>query len=111
MEEQHAQSTGNLHKRLFALTSIDESLKDKIGLAKRKRDFLAHHFFRERAVEFASRSGRNKMIAELWADTEYFQALDREVDAEVAKARTALGIREELLAEYVKRTIDNIDRS
>jgi hypothetical protein len=63
MSNQHAQTLGNLIKRVEGLTALDEHLKERIRDAKKRRDFLSHHYFRERAQEFAGMNGRNKMIA------------------------------------------------
>ena len=52
LTKQHTLSLGNLIKRVQALAEMGADLKAQIVEAKARRDFLAHHFFRARAVEF-----------------------------------------------------------
>jgi hypothetical protein len=44
---------------------MDDGIEEIMGRAVEKRNFLIHHFFRERAFEFVTASGRQRMIAEL----------------------------------------------
>jgi hypothetical protein len=87
MAKQHAQSLGNLLKRVQTLAIMDDRLKALIADAKARRDFLAHHFFRERAVEFNKRDGRDKMIAELSAARLVFEEVDTTLAATSSQPR------------------------
>lgn len=101
MECQHAQTLGNLIKRISALPELSDNLKEKLRDAKKRRDFLGHHYFRERAVEFSNRAGRDKMIAELHNDGAFFEAIDRALYAELAPTREKLGMSGEKFQEYL----------
>lgn len=92
MEDQHAQTLGNLIKRVSALPNLSDDLKERFRHAKRRRDFLGHHFFRERAVEFSNRAGRDVMIAELNENAEMFESIDNDLHAELAPVRAKLGM-------------------
>lgn len=101
MENQHAQTLGNLIKRISALPELSDDLKERLREAKRRRDYLGHHYFRDRAVEFNDRRGRDKMIAELHSDGEMFEAIDRVLYAELAPIRAKLGMDGEKFQEYL----------
>src|SRR5690349_13125441 len=51
-EEQHSQTFGNILKRLRAAYPISAELANALQIGKSHRDFLAHHFYRERALDF-----------------------------------------------------------
>ncbi|MFD9902471.1 hypothetical protein [Mesorhizobium sp. NPDC059025] len=101
MEDQHAQTLGNLIKRVSELPELSNSLKERLKAAKKRRDFLGHHYFRERAVEFSSRNGRDKMIAELHDDGDIFEVIDRDLYAELASIREKLGMSSEKFQKYL----------
>jgi hypothetical protein len=103
MHNQHAQTLGNLIKRVAALPEISEPFVEKLREAKKRRDFLGHHYFRERAVEFAKREGRDQMIVELHADGEMFEALDHELKKELGPVREKLGMNSPRFQEWMNR--------
>jgi hypothetical protein len=71
-ERQFSQTLGNLIRALQKATKIPPDLDFKLGHAKGRRDFLAHHFFRVRARLFASPEGRDSLIHELKKDQKLF---------------------------------------
>lgn len=101
MENQHAQTLGNLIKRVSVLPELSDGIKDRLKEAKKRRDFLGHHYFRERAVEFSNRTGRDKMIAELNEDGDMFEAIDRDIYAELTPIREKLGMSSENFQKYI----------
>lgn len=108
LADQHAQTLGNLRKRLFASSLIEDALKAEIDEVKEKRGFIAHHYFRERAVEFVTRSGRDQMIAELDEIGSYIDAVAHKVDAVIEKAQVDLGIKPEVIAAYTRHFMDSV---
>jgi hypothetical protein len=48
MERQHAQTPGNLLKRVSGLAALPAHLQTLVVEAKAKRDVLAHHYFRSK---------------------------------------------------------------
>jgi hypothetical protein len=103
MEEQFAQTMGNLIKRINAFANFDDALKARLVDAKKRRDFLAHHFWREKSVEFFTAEGRSKMRDELMMDAEQFGQLDRDIDAAAKTMRERLGIDDRVIDEYNER--------
>jgi hypothetical protein len=107
LADQHAQTLGNLRKRLFQSSLLDDELKAAIDEAKKKRDFIAHHYFRERAIEFATRPGRDQMIAELDETGTYLQHVAEKIDAVIEKAQRDLGIDPKVIQDYSERFMKN----
>ena len=108
LADQHAQTLGNLRKRLFASSLLDDALKADIDEAKKKRDFISHHYFRQRAVEFATRVGRDQMIAELDEIGNFLEAVTHKVDDVIEKAQLDLGVKPETIAAYTKRFLESV---
>ncbi|CDZ63543.1 Hypothetical protein NGAL_HAMBI2605_25270 [Neorhizobium galegae bv. orientalis] len=106
MESQHAQTLGNLIKRVSALPELSDTLKERLRDAKKRRDFLGHHYFREKAIEFSNRTGRDEMIAELHNDGDMFEAIDRDLYAELAPIREKLGMDGENFQKYLAQFYD-----
>lgn len=111
LSDQHAQTLGNLRKRLFGSSLLDDALKVEIDEAKKKRDFIAHHYFRERALEFATRAGRDQMIAELNEIGSHLGRVAQMVDVVIEKAQINLGIEPEIIATYSKRLMESVGLS
>lgn len=91
MEDQFAQTMGNLMRRVEKFSAFDDVLKARIADAKKRRDFLTHHFWRERSIDFATSAGRERMREELNTDADMFEKLDRDIDAASAPLRATLG--------------------
>jgi len=108
--DQFSQTMGNLLKRLSASLPINETLKENITKAKGRRDFLSHHFFREHSVNFVTRAGRDKMIAELEADRELFRSVDKELQEATKPVRQRLGIKDEWLQAHTAKIIERLER-
>jgi hypothetical protein len=103
MDDQFAQTMGNLMRRVEKFGGFDDALKTRIADAKKRRDFLTHHYWRERSVDFATSAGRERMREELNADAEMFEKLDRDIDAASAPLRASLGIKDEILEDYNRK--------
>lgn len=101
LKNQFAQSLGNLITRLDRVYGIPEELKLIIAEGKKMRDHLAHHYFRERATDFVTRDGRDRMIAELSAMTDAFHDMDGRIQELTQPIKRKLGIREEALNRFM----------
>ena len=110
MDDQFAQTMGNLMKRVERFGGFDDALKARIGDAKKRRDFLTHHYWRERSIDFATSAGRERMREELNADAEMFEKLDRDIDAASAPLRADLGLKEEMLEDYSRKFMERVKR-
>jgi hypothetical protein len=86
---------GNIIRRVDALPYFNDSLKVRIKVAKQRRDFLAHSYWRERSIELATEKGRAMMQSELHEDAKIFGILDKDIEAALKPAREWLGIDDE----------------
>jgi hypothetical protein len=105
LADQFAQSLGNLVRRMETVVGIPPELKATIAEGKKLRDFLAHHYFRERASDFMHRRGRDRMIAELTDIRERFREMDRQIEALLAPIKNNLGIPQGMLDRYTTEAL------
>ncbi len=112
MDQQFEQTLGRLIRGLSSVTTVPNDLEGLLTEALKKRNFLTHHFFRERAELFMSRHGREKMIQELERAQKIFDAADERL-TEIAKPlREKYGLSDERLKpfeeQYFKRFEDDL---
>jgi hypothetical protein len=107
MDQQFEQTLGRLIQSLRTATSVPTDLENILADALKTRNFLAHHFFRERAESFMSRDGREKMIQELERAQKLFEVADERLSAVAKPLREKYGLSDERLKpfeeEYFKR--------
>jgi hypothetical protein len=108
MSRQHAQTLGKLIKRAQELVDMGASLKALIAEAKVQRDFLAHHFWRERAEWFASRRGRDNLIAELKKATGQFDAVDHALTKFMQPHYDQIGLTQEVFAANTAKYLQSL---
>lgn len=103
MNQQFEKTLGRLIRGLRAITSVPTDLEDLLNNALKTRNFLAHHFFRERAESFMSRKGREEMIEELDQAQTLFSLADEKL-AEVADPlREKYGLTDERLIPFQQK--------
>lgn len=111
-DQNFRQTLGQMITALRKVTTVPTKLETLLAEALHKRNWLAHHYFRERAEQFMSASGRDHMIAEL----EDVQKLFREADLQLEEISRPLmekyGYTEAKLAaafeELRRRTRDDL---
>ena len=103
MVKHFAQTMGSIIKRVAQLADFDDVLKKRIFDANARRNYLVHHYWRENAVPFAQAEGRTKMIAELFADTQRFEQLDKDIRAAMKPTREMIGIKDEWLDRWIAK--------
>ena len=107
MNHQHAKTRGNLITALQELVQMEPELTENLA-AKARRNFLVHHFFRDRAELFATRHGRDKMIAEADEALALFDKVDRNLDKFMQPHRAKMGISEAAPQAETERCIRSI---
>ncbi len=95
MDSQFAKTMGNIIRRIDALPYFNDELKSRIKIEKKRRDLLAHSYWREKSIGFATEKGRAMMQNELHADAKTFGILDKDIEAALKPARERLGIDDE----------------
>jgi hypothetical protein len=108
MDNQFAQTMGNLIRRVTAFAGFDEGMKARIVAAKQRRDYLTHHYWREHSVEFSTSAGRATMMEELHANMDMFRQLDRDIEAATKHIRESIGMDDKVVEAYVKRQMERI---
>ena len=88
----HKKTLGQLLKEVGVVVEHDPATEQLVETALKKRNFLAHHYFWERASEFVSSKGRAQMIAELEELRDLFQRADFFATALCKAAAQAAGI-------------------
>lgn len=109
---QNAQTLGNLIKTASRFEPLlGPEFQALLPEVKEKRDFLAHHFFRERAVELFSRRGRDSMIAELEEMQQIFHEADETLSEIMEPHVRAVGLTDEILARMMDKMRREVDES
>ena len=103
---------GRLIRRLQEVGQPTQAMETSLAEVLKARNWLAHGYFADRALEFNAFDGRGKMIEELENIQEQFQCCAAELDAISLPAARALGFTDEMLervqaemtAAYAART-------
>jgi hypothetical protein len=101
MEQQFKHTLGRLIQRLESITSVPDDLEDLLTEALAKRNFLAHHYFRERAEPLMSHSGREQMIAELHEAQKLFERADDRLDKVTTPLLEGYGLTDDKLKPFM----------
>jgi hypothetical protein len=102
----HFEATmGRMMRNLREATQTDADLENLLRDALRKRNWLVHHFFRERAAEFMSVAGRERMLREADECRALFHAADKALEAVVGPLREEAGITDEFLEREYQRLL------
>lgn len=100
-----AKTIGRLLKRLRMQITVPPNLDQQLDEAHRKRNWLAHEYFWERAGELLTTAGRNKMIDELTTLSEFFSKVDVHLTAIYEKWAKRIGLHEEAIDEALRQLI------
>jgi hypothetical protein len=108
MEKQLKKTMGTLNLMVSKRAEFDEALRKRISDATARRNFLAHHYWRESGEKFMTKEGRAEMIEELSRDADSFEQLDRDIRAATKPIREKLGINENALNEGVEKRLGEL---
>lgn len=108
MEKHFAKTMGGVAQLASKLPNFSDELKKRIEEARKRRNFLAHHYWRERSVKFANSCGREEMREELAADRDMFAKLDKDIDEAMKSTRVKLNIDDKKLAEFGVRMMQQM---
>lgn len=96
---------GRMMKGLRGVVEVPADLDGLLSRALTLRNWLAHDFFRERAVEFLTPAGRAQMLREIDEARSVFQDADKCLEQVVTPARIKAGITDEVLGELHRRML------
>lgn len=99
LDQKFEHTLGRMIRELQNVTSVPAELETLLSEALRKRNWLVHHYFRERAEHFVSASGRDRMIGELEEVQQVFLDAGVAIETVVKPLREKYGYTERMLAE------------
>lgn len=99
MDERFELTMGRLFESLRSVTLVPFELDSRLRAALKKRNWLAHGFFRDRTEQFMTPAGRDSMLAEIEEITALFTAADRQLGEIVEPLRRKAGLTDEMIAK------------
>jgi hypothetical protein len=100
-----SRTMGQLLGRLQKVGMPYAELEPKLREAVNTRNWLAHTYFSERAMEFMSEVGRSSMISELQKANESFMLVESEVSLIFYKIAAKYGLTEDVLKKLINEML------
>lgn len=97
MSQQFENTLGKLIKNLRAELPLPLHLEDALRQALKTRNWLCHEYFRERALDFMTEVGRDKMLVELVEASRLLSDADDSLTAVVQPLADRCGLTQEVL--------------
>jgi hypothetical protein len=104
-EELFAGTIGRLVNQMRRQISVPPNLDHTLEDARRKRNWLAHEYFWERAGEVMTTRGRSKMIDELTELSDFFSRVDGHLVSIYEKWLKKVGILQTVIDEGLNKLI------
>lgn len=86
---------GQIIRRLHVLAVFDEALRSRMVEAKKRRDVLIHHFWRERIMAITTPQGMRKVQDELAEHAAAFNDLSHAISEALKPIRISIGMNDE----------------
>lgn len=96
-EEMSFKTMGRLVKHLTGIKAISAEIEENLQKALSKRNWLAHRFFVDHALNFVSAAGREIMINELQQCYELFNEIESILEPITISLMNKYGLTEEFL--------------
>ena len=103
MDQQSTYTLGKLLRELKKYASVPDELEQTLEEALKKRNWLAHDYFKERAEEFVSSAGCNLMIRELEGAQQLFRDAAHTLNISVKPIRERFGLTDEMIDRELER--------
>jgi hypothetical protein len=104
MDQQFENTLGKLIRNLKEKLPLPADLEQLLSKALMTRNWLCHHYFRERAYELLTAEGQEKMIAELQDAYSVLERADKTLTATVQPLADRLGLTQ----EAIQRELDSM---
>jgi len=105
------QTMGKLIRRLREAGQPTAEVEQALNEALKQRNWLAHGYFADRALEFTLQEGRDRMIIEPEGLRDKFRACTAQLDAITQPIAQNLGLTEERLARVEAEMLEAYARS
>jgi hypothetical protein len=103
------QTMGKLIRRMKEAGQPTDNIQVLLTTVLKQRNWLAHKYFADRAVEFTRESGREKMVRELEELQGLFREAAGKIDALTTPVARKYGLTEEALADLMANLVENYD--
>ena len=107
MDLQFQKPLGRLIAALRSVSTVPSHLEALLREALESRNWLAHHFFRERAAEFLNSGGRDGMLAEVDRCRARFEAADSRLSEITGPLRKSAGLTDEMISAAISELKGN----
>lgn len=108
MDRHFERTLGQMIADLRRVTGVPDELASRLGTALKTRNWLVHDYFRERATEWFTREGRERMIAELEECRKSLLEADRLLDATFEPVREKHGFTDERLQQAYEEMLSQV---
>lgn len=95
MDGHFEKTAGTLMKALRKAITVSDELEQSLSRSLKLRNFLVHHFFRERVASWYTEQGRGDMIAALESAGDQFGESDQLIGAAVQPLKDRYGLTQE----------------
>lgn len=92
LAKKHRDVMGTLVRGIKGLIELDAALEKRVDDALRRRNYLAHHFWRERGGEVLSCKRRDLVVNDLIADQTFFEQLAMDLEDTATAEVTKIGL-------------------
>jgi hypothetical protein len=99
MDRHFEMTMGRLFARLRAVAKVPPDLENLLSDALRRRNWLAHDYFRERAAEFMSTHGRVQMLGEVDECRGHFEQVAERLEQVLQPLRKKAGITDQIIEQ------------
>lgn len=102
----YKKTLGQLIQQIRQTVAVDKDLEAALFEALRKRNWLAHGYFWDRAAAFCKEDGRRTMINELKGIADYLQQVDGRFDLVVRQWGHERGLTDEMIHEEMRKLLN-----
>lgn len=110
MDAAFAMTFGRLSKELRRLGQPTHFLQQDLDQARDMRNWLAHRYFRDRAVQFMSPAGRAVMLQELNDATNLFLQVNERLERLSAEVRAANKVGEDAVRQEYDQLLLEVEQ-
>lgn len=99
MEENYEKALGKLISFLKQSIKMSENLETDLKELLNIRNYLAHRYFRVKAIDFMKKDGRQNMLAELDSFKSKLEGGDKKIASITSVVREQYGITDEMISK------------
>ncbi len=103
LERRYRKTLGALVAELCKADKRAAELEEDLASCLEKRNWLAHHYFWDRAARFMTSKGRYSMMEELKTIGEQLNSVDQRLSEITTKWRKRLGVMDEVIEAEMQK--------